>query len=132
MSSERGTESIYVFEIDDTYHFSHYFARTDIFTDLAEYYRESDYRFEIPADDYPEVEALLERNHYDPIVVDDISQFSVVKETYTDHADILQDSVLTWSRDGYNFFVMESPQAVEEAVQHGATRITDTDLVLGI
>lgn len=128
-SSER--DPIYVFKIDESYLFSHYFARTDIFSELQEYYNDDEYRFEVPEDDFPWVLELLEETHYKPIRVEDIEEFAVVKEQYTEHADILRNSVIHWSRDGYNFFVMQTPLAVEEAVENGATRIEDISLVLG-
>lgn len=56
----------------------------------------------------------------------------MVKDQYTEHKDILRNSVIHWGRDGYNFFVMQTPQAVERAVEQGATRIEETDLVLGL
>ena len=125
-------EPIYVFNIDVSYLFTHYFARTDIFSELQEYYTDDEYRFEVPEEDFPRVLELLEKNHYKPIKVGDIAEFAVVKDQYTEHADILRNSVLHWSRDGYNFFVMQSPRAVEEAVEQGATLLEDTDLVLGL
>lgn len=128
-SSDR--EPIYVFQVDDSYLFSHYFARTDIFSELQEYYND-EYRFEVPEDDFPWVLELLEDNQYRPIRVEDIEEFAVVKEQYTEHADILRNSVIHWNQDGYNLFVMQSPRAVEEAVERGATRIEETDLVLGL
>ncbi len=129
---ERSREPIYVFKIDGEYLFSHYFHQTDIFSELSEYYNDDEYRFEIPEDDFPRVLELLEENHYKPIRVDDIEEFAVVKEQYTKHKDILHNSVIHWSRDGYNFFVMQTPQAVERAVEHGATRLEEIELVLGL
>lgn len=129
-SSER--EPIYVFYVDESYMFTHYFARTDIFSELQEYYNDAEYRFEVPEDDFPWVLELLEKNHFNPIRVDDIEEFAVVKDQYTEHTDILRNSVMHWSRDGYDFFVMQSPRAVKEAVEQGATRLTDTDMELGL
>lgn len=130
--AERSNDSIYVFEIDGEYLFSYYFDRSDIFAELQGHYNADKYRFEIPEDDFPRVEELLEENHYQPIRVDDIERFAVVKEQYTEHKNILRNSVIHWSRDGYKFFVMESPRAVEQAVEQGATRLGETELVLGL
>lgn len=124
------SDPIYLFPVDDAYLFRRYFARTDIFDALREYY--DDYRFAVPTGDYPEVRDLLEDNHYRPIIVEDIDAFAVLKEEYTDHAGILRKSVIHYNRDGYNFFVMQSPAAVEDAVERGATRLAETDKVLGI
>jgi methyltransferase-like protein len=130
--SERSREPIYVFEVDGEYLFTHYFQRTDIFSELRIYYNNDEYRFEIPEEDFPRVLELLEQNHYNPIRVDNIEEYAVVKEQYTEHKEILRNSVMNWSRDGYNFFVMESPRAVEEAVEQGATRLEESNLVLGL
>ena len=131
-ASDTERELIYVFEIDGEHLFSHYFHRSDIFSELSEYYNNDEYRFEVPVDDFPRVLELLEQNHYKPIPVEEIEEFAVVKDQYTEHKDILRNSVIHWSRDGYNFFVMQTPQAVERAVEQGATRLEETDLVLGL
>ena len=68
------------------------------------------------------------RVHDDNRIVEDVGAFSVVKEQYSKHADILRNSVMHWTRDGYHFFVMQDPIAVEQ----GATRLENTDLVLGL
>lgn len=131
-NSARSRDPIYVFEIGGEYLFSHYFYRSDTFSELRMYYNDDEYRFEIPDNDFPRVLELLEQDHYEPIRVEDIAAFAVVKEQSTEHKDILRNSVVNESRDGYNFFVMKSPQAVTEAVEQGATRLKATDLVLGL
>lgn len=123
---------IYLFPDEGTYYFSHFFDRTDLFDELATFYHGGAYRFEVPASELEEVTVLLEDHWFDPVIVDDISRFCVVKEQYTSHAEILNLSVLHWNRRGFNFFVMRDPLAVDQAVGHGATRIEGTDLVVGI
>jgi hypothetical protein len=41
-------ERITVFQVDESYLFSHYFERRDVFGDLREYYDDETYRFEVP------------------------------------------------------------------------------------
>jgi len=130
--SDSEREPIYVFKIGDEYLFTHYFQRTDIFSELQMYYNDDEYRFEVPEDDFPRVLELLEENWYKPIRVEELEEFAVVKEQYTEHKEILRNSVMHWSRDGYNFFLMQSPRAVEEAIEQGATRIEETKMVLGL
>jgi hypothetical protein len=125
-------ERITVFRIDDEYLFSHYFEREDVFDSLREYYNEDEYRFEIPAEDFDTVSAQLEDEYYDPVVVEDLEPYCVVKEQYTEHAEILKQSVLNWERRGHLFFLMKDELAVQDAVERGATPIEETDLVLGI
>jgi hypothetical protein len=69
---------------------------------------------------------------YESVVVDKLEPYCVVKEQYTPHAEILKQSVINWSRDGYNFFLMRDPQAVEYAIEQGAERLDETNFVLGI
>lgn len=125
-------EPIYVFELKESYVFKHYFERQDLFSELSDYYDDEEYRFEVPADEFRAVRELLGQNYFEPKLVDDYAAFAVVKEAYTEHADILRNSVLSWTREGYNFFIMKDPGAVEQAVERGATRIDETDLVLAL
>lgn len=126
------TERINVFAIDDEYLFSHYFDRTDLFEALREYYNDDAYRFEVPAEEFDGVRDLLAEAYFDLVVIDDPEPYCVVKEQYTEHAEILRNSVLTWDRRGYRFFIMTDELAVREALERGAERLADTDFVLGL
>jgi len=125
-------ERITVFRIDDEYLFSYYFDREDVFESLREYYNEDEYRFEIPAEDFDTVRAQLEDEFFEPVVVEDLDPYCVVKEQYTEHAEILKQSVLNWERRGHLFFLMKDELAVKDAVERGATPIEETDFVLGM
>ena len=125
-------EPIYLFEVDDHYYFAHFVDRTDVFEHLSEYYHDDEYRFEVPTSEFDAVSDYLGDQLFEPVIVDDMASFCVVKEQYTNHAEILKRSVMHWSRRGYNFFVMKDPVAVDRAVELGATRIEDTDLVVGL
>lgn len=126
-------EPIFVFELDGTYVFKHYFEREDVFEAVADYYDREAYRFEVPRREWGDVAATLREFFYEPEVVEDVDDFVVVKEAYTEHAEILKHSVANWSRRGYNFFLMKEPHWVERAVQaHEATRVAETDLVVGL
>lgn len=126
------TQRVYVFEVEDTYLFKQYFTLNEIFDELREYYNGEEYRFEVPVEDFSAVADVLESYAYEPVFVEDFEEFCVVKEEYTAHAEILRNAVLNWSRDGYNFFVMKNLRAVDEAVEQGATRIDETEFVVGI
>lgn len=125
-------ERIVVFRVDDAYFFSHYFERTDLFDELKDHYDGDAYRFEVPAEEFDDVRAFLEDNHYALDVVEDPAPYCVVVEKYEPHADVLRNSVLNWERRGHRFFVMSDDLAVEQAVEQGATRLEETDFVLGI
>lgn len=125
-------EKINVFEMDGEYLFKHFFGRTDIFEAIAEYYNEQTYRFEVPKDEFESVKDRLKEEYFDLVIVDDIEPFCVVKEQYTEHADILKQSVAHWERREHMFFVMKDDLAVREAEERGAERLEETEFVMGI
>ena len=59
---------------------------------------------------------------------DAIEPFCVVKEKYTDHADILRNSVYHTSRGNNTVFVMQDRLSAKQAVEQGAIRLADADI----
>jgi len=125
-------EQITAFKIDDEYLFAHYFTRQDLFEQLSEYYNEEAYRFEIPAADFEAVREQLADEYIEFVVVEELEPYCVVKGKYTEHADILRDSVIHWEHDGQLLFVMKDELSVNEAIERGATPIADTEYVVGL
>lgn len=125
-------EEIRLFHVGDEYLCSRYFDRTDLFEQLREYYDRDNYRFAVPAAALEDVRELLEAPYFDPVLVDDLEPYCVVTEQYTKHADILRRSVASWGREGHLFFLVEDQVAVEAALEQGATRIAETDFVVGL
>lgn len=121
-----------MFEVGDEYLFQEYFDRTALFEDLSEYYVDDAYRFEITAEEFPDVRERLEDAYYDSVVVSDLEPYCVVIEKYEKHGEILKQSVANWERSGHRFFLMRSEFAVEKALQRGATRIEETEFVVGL
>ncbi len=125
-------EELVVFEVDNEYLFSQYFEQTDLFEDLSGYYNDTEYRFEIPADEFDAVRERLENAYYDPVIVTDLEPYCVVIDKYDEHAEILKQSVATWERQRKRFFLMKDDLAVKEAIGRGAEHISDTDFVVGL
>lgn len=125
-------EQLIVFEVGDEYLFSQYFEQQDVFEDLREYYNDTEYRFEVPEDEFDTVRKHLEDAYYEPVVVTDLAPYCVLINKYDEHAEILKQSIATWERDGKRFFLMKDDLAVKEAVERGAERISDTDFVVGL
>lgn len=125
-------EEILVFDVGGEYLFTHYFDGRDVFDDLSAYYDRENYRFEVPESAFDEVRERLAEAYFEPVVVEDLEPYCVVKEKYTKHADTLRDSVVHWERDETLFFLMKDAFAVEKAVQRGATPIEETDYVVGL
>ena len=125
-------EEITVFPIEAEYWFSHYFDRTDLFEALRDYYNEDAYRFEISAEEFDEVQEELAREYIDLVVAEELEPYCVVIEQYTEYGDILRGSVAHWERQGHRFFLMKDELSVREAVKYGATRLSETDFVVGL
>jgi hypothetical protein len=125
------TTEINAFEVEeaDLYIFSQYFDNDEIFDELRKWYNSEQYRFEVPIDELDEVETFLEEYFYEftSVPPDAIDPFCVVKEKYTDHADILRNSVYHTSRGSSTVFVMQDRLSAEQAVEQGATPLADSD-----
>ena len=131
-SFDVNTTEIVAFEVKeaDLYIFSQYFDNDEVFAELNEYYDTDHYRFEVPADELDQVEAVLEEYFYElrRVGPDEIEPYCVVKQKYTDHADILRNSVYHTSRSDWNVFVMEDRLSAEQALEQGAAPLAELDI----
>lgn len=125
-------ERITVFRIGEDYLFAHYFEREDLFEELREYYNEEAYRFEIPAEKFDAVRDRLAEEYHELVVADELEPYCVVIEKYSEHADILRDSVVHWERRNHHIFLMKDELAVQEAIEAGAKPLEGTDFVIGL
>ena len=124
-----GHEQVNVFEVDEIYLFKHYFDSEEVFDRLKQYYNNQQYRFEVPPDEFEDLRSFLEKHGYGLVVVDVLEAFVFVVKKYTAHPDnIFKASVIQRTVDGYNCFLLTDQAAVEQAVQDGATRLTETDV----
>lgn len=82
----------------------------------------------MPAEKFPAVKERLSEAYFEPVVIEDLEAYCVVKEQYTEHADILRDSVAKWERRGHLFFLMKDELSVMEALEQEAQRLAETDL----
>jgi hypothetical protein len=122
-------EQVNVFEVDELYLFKHYFDGEDVFDRLKRYYNNQQYRFEVPPDEFEDLQAFLAEHGYGLVVVDVLPEFVVVVKKYTDHPEnIFKTSVIQRSVDGYNCFLLTDRDAVDRAVDAGATRLPETGL----
>lgn len=118
-----------VFNIGEAYLFKHYFDDEAVYERLKPHYNHRQYRFQIPADEFDEIRDFLEDHGYELTVIEDVGDYVVVVEKYSDHPDnILKRSIMQGSVPDYNYFLMNSKSAVEEMVYAGAERIENTDL----
>ena len=131
-SFDADTTEINAFEVEDAdlYVFTQYFDQEEVFDELSKWYNSEQYRFEVPADEIERVESFLAEYFYElnRVPPDSIEPFCVVKEKYTDHADILRNSVYHTSRGSNTIFVMQDRLSAEQAVEQGATLLVDSDV----
>lgn len=123
---------ILIFLAGEEYLFKEYIDQQALFDSLQPYYNGDEYRFEVPAAEFEAVSQQLREYGYDPRVVEDLEPYCVVKEQYTDHADILRNAIAHWQRRGHNFFLLEDELAVKAALEAGATMVAETDLAMGL
>lgn len=125
-------DPVLLFRVGNQYMFSAYIDHEAVFDDLRQYYNDTEYRFEVPLDAYPEVCERLEDAYFDPVEVTDLEPYCVVLEKYDEHAAVLKQSVATWERRGHRFFLLRSDLAVADALERGATRLDETEFVVGL
>lgn len=122
-------ERVNAFPVGDDYLFKHYFEGDHVFARLKDYYNPQGYRFEVPAAAFEDVQSFLANHGYGLVTVEVVSAFVVVVPKYTAHPDrIFKYSVIHRSIDEYNCFLLKDQEAVERAVEGGATRLTATDI----
>lgn len=128
-----GEERVNAFLIEEAYLFKHYFEEDEVFAELAQYYDDYEYRFEVPAFRLADVRSILGRHGYALVVVDAVEEFAVAKRKYTNHPEILfSNSVYHQGKDKFNCFVMKDREAVTDAVNAGARHLPETSLTLDI
>lgn len=124
-----GADEVAVFEVDGTYFFKHYFEEDAVFDRVKAYYNPQQYRFEVPPEEFEDLQAFLRERGYDLVVRDSLAECVVVVKQYTAHPEnIFKASVTQRSADGYNFFLMTGREAVERAEAEGAVPLEKTSL----
>ena len=121
-------EEITAFEVDGTYLFKQYFDRDDVFEALKSYYKSDEFRFEVPEDELDGAKQILDEYFFDLRIDDDLHSYCVVMEQGDDYSDVLRNSVLTRRRGSNVVFLMKDLLSVEQAVEQGARRLSETDV----
>lgn len=119
---------ITAFEIDDTILFKHYFDQQDAFYELKDYYNNDKYRFEIPEEGLELIQQILDKYHCTLQLVDDHEPYCVVVQKGDDYTDILKTAVLTKERSGHLIFLLKDELSVEQALEHGAARLSNAQI----
>jgi uncharacterized protein YkuJ len=121
-------EKITAFELDGTYLFKQYFDQDNVFAALRSYYNKDKYRFEVPEDNLDEVRQIIDDYFYDLRIENDLRSYCVVKQKDSNYSNILKNSVLTKRRSDHIIFLMKDQLSVEQAIEHGATPLSETHI----
>jgi hypothetical protein len=116
-------EEVTAFHLGDKYLFTAYFDEDSLFEQLKSYYSSDQYRFEIPEGELEDVQQILDEFFYKLVIEENLSDYCVVIERDTDSSDILRSSVMREQWRQYDVFLMKDKLSVEQAVEHGGTRL---------
>jgi len=124
-------EQVNAFRINGEYLFKYYFEGDEVFARLRNYYNHSQYRFEVPVEDFEEIKSFLSDHGYSLTTVHAVEEYVVVVRKYTEHpGNIFKQSVIQRSIPKYNCFLMTHQAAIEEAVgkTSSAKPLTETKI----
>lgn len=127
-SAERSRDATRVnaFPMRETVLARHYFQSDGAFAILEPYYDRRAYRFEIPRRAFRRIRSRLATHGYELDPVDEVADYAVVVRKYSDHPEaVFENSVVRFSNDDFNVFVMKDRAAVRDAVYGGAERLAD-------
>ena len=109
----------------------HYFDSEEAFSVLEPYYDRENYRFEIPRNEFRPVRDELLAHGYELELVGEIADYAVVVRKYSRHPEtVREESVVKFSNDDFNVFVMPEELAVMDAVYGGAVRLVEAPVTV--
>ena len=119
-------EKINIFKIGSMWCFKYYFGDREIFMGLADYYNRPKYRFELKnVEERNKVLKYLKEKGFDPVPVEDTSDYTVKIDRFKKYASILRNSIDSSEREKERVFIMKDLASVEEAIANGAKKISE-------
>ena len=119
------------FQVREVVLVSHYFESEEAFSVVEPYYDRGNYRFEIPREEFRPVRDELLAHGYDLELVAEIADYAVVVRKYSRHPEtIREDSVVKFSNDDFNVFVMPDESTARDAVYGGAVRLAEAPVTV--
>jgi hypothetical protein len=126
MKFDISRKKVNIFKIGNLYCFKQYLDDRELFKELSEYYNESAFRFECKTiDERNKVMKMLFLKGFDPISVDDFSEYLVKIDRFKKYGNILKNSIEHTELGNDRIFLMKDMFAVERAFEQGAERFTD-------
>jgi len=120
-------EKINLFKIRKVWCFKHFFDDKEIFKELYDYYNQEKYRFELPTvGERNKIMKYLYRKGFDPILIEDASDYTVTMDRFKKYAAILRNSIDYEEKGEVRIFIMKDLVSVEEAVDAGAEKCEES------
>lgn len=96
------------------------------------YYYGDKYRLEVPEGRLNNAQQILERYFFYLRIEDDLHSYCIVMEQGDDYSDVLRNSVLTRRRGSNIVFLMKDLPSIDQAVEQGARRLSETNINAGL
>jgi hypothetical protein len=120
-------EKINLFKIRKVWCFKHFFDDKELFKELYNYYNQEKYRFELPSvGERNKIMKYLYRKGFDPILIEDASDYTVTMDRFKNYAPILRNSIDYEEKGEARTFIMKDLVSVEEAVDAGAEKCEES------
>lgn len=116
---------INIFKLSGAYYFKQFFDDRELFRELEPFYEKQRYRFKMPtAGERNKVMKILDRNGYDPTLIEDPAPYTVEISKNQKHGELLKNSVESYPLRDKIIFVMKDMVWVEQALAMGAVMKT--------
>lgn len=121
-------EKINIFKIGSLWCFKYFFNNKEIFKELSELYNREKYRFEVnTVGERNKVIKYLEEKGFEPVLIEDTSDYTVKIDRRQKYAAILKNSIDYDEKGRDRIFIMKDLASVEEAIEKGAEKYSEDE-----
>lgn len=119
-------EKLNIFKLGNLWCFKYYFDDKETFKELSEYYNQEKYRFELgTVGERNKVMKYLEEKGFEPVLIEDTSDYTVKIRMFKKYATILKNSIDYDEKGKERIFILKDLTSVEEAIEKGVERSSD-------
>jgi len=116
-------EKLNIFKLGNLWCFKYFFDDQETFKELSEYYNQEKYRFELgTVEERNKVMKYLEEKDFEPVLIEDTSDYTVKIGMFKKYATILKNSIDYEEKGKERTFIMKDLASVEEAIEKGAEK----------
>ncbi len=116
-------EKLNIFKLGNLWCFKYFFDDKETFKELSEYYNQEKYRFELGTiGERNKVMKYLEEKGFEPVLIEDTSDYTVKIGMFKKYAPILKNSIEYDEKGKERIFILKDLTSVEEAIEKGAEK----------